>query len=50
MIITYWTTSGRAMIWAEAVIKEFKKSIRFLLRDNTTITIKKDDIISIEEQ
>lgn len=50
MLITYWTTEGRAMLWAEGIAREFRRSIRFDLGYGETLTIHKNDIISIEEE
>lgn len=50
MKVTFWTKAGLAYIWAEAVLKEYRKSIRFLMPDNTAFTIRKNDIVSIEKE
>ena len=50
MKVTYWTSKGLAYIWPEQIAKENRMSIRFDLGDGETITIKKNDIVSIEEE
>lgn len=42
-----WIT---AIFYAERIVKEFKRSIRFLLANGNTLTIKRIDIISITEE
>lgn len=48
MTVIHYIGKGQAMIEVECVAKEFSKSIRFMLSDGTTMTIKRKDIISIE--
>ena len=53
MEVMYFVSIGyrkqcRAIIYAECIEKEFKKSIRFKLTDGSFVTVKRVDIISIE--
>ena len=48
MKVIFLIGKGQAYTYAEKIAKEFKKSIRFDIGNNETITIKKKDIISIE--
>lgn len=48
MKLMFWTTRGQAYILVTGVVKEFKRSIRYALPDGSTITIRKDDVISLE--
>ena len=48
MTVIYFEGKGQAMIEVECIAKEFSKSIRFMLADGSTVTIKRNDIISIE--
>ena len=50
MKVMYWTPAGRAYILATGAVKEFKRSIRYALPNGSTLTIKKNDIISIEKE
>ena len=50
MKVIYYVGNGQAYIYAERIMKEFKKSIRFDIGNNATITIKRKDIISIEQE
>ena len=50
MKVIYYVGKGQAYIYAERIAKEFKKSIRFDIGNNETITIKKKDILSIEKE
>jgi hypothetical protein len=49
MHITFMYQKSQAYTEVECVAKEFKKSIRFMMSNGQYITIKKDDIISIEQ-
>ena len=48
MTVIFYEGKGQAMIEAECVAKEFPKSIRFQLANGQTFTIKRKDILSIE--
>ena len=50
MKLMFWTTEGVAYIIVTGPVKEFKRSIRYALPDGSTITIKKNDIISLERE
>ena len=50
MKVIYYVGKGQAYIYAERIVKEFKKSIRFDIGNNASITIKRKDIISIEQE
>lgn len=50
LCITYWEGKTRAMIYAECIAKENEKSIRFFLASGKTLTIRRNDIISIETE
>ena len=50
MKVVYYVGKGQAYIYAERIVKEFKKSIRFDIGNNVAITIKRKDIISIEQE
>lgn len=49
MKVTYWTKHTQAYFHAESC-KEFAKSIRFNLANGNHITVKRDDLISVEEE
>lgn len=48
MKVIYLIGKGQAYICADKIAKEFKKSIRFDIGNNETLTIKRKNIISIE--
>ncbi len=48
MKLMFWTTRGQAYILVTGVAREFKHSIRYFLPNGSTITIRKDDVISLE--
>lgn len=50
LCITYWEGKTRAMIYAECIARENEKSIRFFLASGKTLTIRRNDIISIETE
>ena len=50
MKVTYWTSRGLAYISPESIAKENRMSIRFDLGNGEMITIRKNDIVSIEEE
>lgn len=50
MKLMYWTPAGRAYVLVTGVAREFKHSVRYSLPNGSTVTIKKNDIISIEEE
>ena len=50
MKLMYWTPAGRAYILVTGVAKEFKQSIRYTLPNGSTLTIKKNDVISLEKK
>lgn len=54
MKVMCWVKTGyrkqsRAYFFADGIIKEFKHTIRFLLANGDRLSIKRNDIISIEE-
>lgn len=49
-VVEFWTARGPAQIIVTGIAKEFRKSIRFALIGGSTMTIRKADIISIEEE
>lgn len=49
MKVTYWANHTQAYFHAESC-KAFTKSIRFNLADGSHITVKRDDLINIEEE
>ena len=48
MKLTFWTPKGQAYVLVTGPVKEFKRSIRYELPDGSTITVRKDDVISLE--
>lgn len=48
MKLMFWTAAGVAYILVTGPVKEFKRSIRYALPDGSTITVRKDDVISLE--
>ena len=50
MKLMYWTPAGRAYVLVTGIDRKFKHSIRYSLPNGSTVTIKKNDIISIEEE
>lgn len=48
MKLMFWTAEGVAYILVTGPVKEFKRSIRYALPDGSTITVRKDDVISLE--
>lgn len=55
MIVMYWVKYGyrkktRAYIVAKSIISQTDSKIRILIDDNETIDIKRNDLISIEEE
>ena len=50
MTVTFWTGRGRALIFPVGVIRTNRMSIRFDLGDGEAMTVRKSDIISIEEE
>ena len=50
MKLMYWTPAGRAYILVTGAVKEFKRSIRYELPNESTLTIKKNDVISLEKK
>lgn len=50
MRLMYWTPAGRAYVLITGIAREFKRSTRYSLPNGSTLTIKNDDIISIEKE
>ena len=53
LLVTHWVKTGyrketRAQVYAERIVAESGKSVTFLLTDGTKLTVKRDNIISIE--
>lgn len=54
MKVMCWVKTGyrqqsRAYFYASCILKEYKNTVRFLLLDGTKTSVKKNDLISIEE-
>lgn len=49
MKVTFFTRNSQAYFFASRIARENRNSIRFQMEDGTHITLKKDNIISIEE-
>ena len=50
MTVTFWCKGKLAQIWPVRIEKENRKSIRFDMGDGEHMTIRKNDIVSIEEE
>lgn len=49
MKVTFFSRNARAFAIVDKIAKENLRSIRFQFADGTYMTVKKDNIISIEE-
>lgn len=50
MKLMYWTPAGRAYVLITGIAREFKRSTSYSLPNGSTLTIKNDDVISIEKE
>ena len=50
MKLMYWTKAGRAYVLVTGPVREFKRSIRYAMPDGSILTVRKDDIISLERK